>query len=310
MDCREIEKLLTLYLDGEISRTDARELENHVKHCRRCTVLLEDAMELKDLVRKIPMEKAPRDLRRQIELQIALAEKRSHVFGILRWSAVAAVFVLAIYGVYAWIFPRTVVKIAPVALQADAQMPYEDKSMASTSVRPAMAPNANRMDKLGPSLSRLKKRMIPPTVLENLVVEHVRPLPPEIQTTDAESVARWYASKSGFYAPPPQLASWGGRMEGGRMSRFHDREAVQLFYSVNGKRVTVFMFRADMIEDIVKLDSLEQLDLTTEEEYVNTTPGGRLVALFSHNGIGYSVITDAEADVMRQIVRTIVSQTF
>lgn len=311
MDCRETEKLLMLYVDGEISKPDARELENHVKQCRRCTALFEEALEIKDLVRRIPMEKAPADLRRQIELQIAASGRRSQAFGILRWSAAAAVLVLAVYGGYAWLFPRTVVKTSTAPMAEAPQVAAAEGLPAgnSGSVRPAAAPN--RMQKFpGISMPRLRKRIIPPTVLEDLVVEHVRPLPPEIQTPDTDSVARWYASKSGFYAPPPQLASWGGRMEGGRMSRFQDREAVQLFYNVGGKRVTVFMFRADMIEDIVKLDSMDQLDRTDEEEYVNTTPGGRRVALFSHNGIGYSVITDADADVMRQTVRAIVSQAF
>ncbi len=311
MDCRETEKLLTLYIDGEISKADARELEGHVKQCRRCTALFEEAIEIKDLVRRIPMEKAPADLRRQIELQIAASGRRSQAFGVLRWSAAAAVLALAVYGGYAWFFPRTVVKPAPMAGPQPQMAAVETTapSMASD-VHPVSAVS-NRMEKFsGSTLSRLRKRTLPPTVLENLIVEHVRPLPPEIQTPDTDSVARWYASKSGFYAPPPQLASWGGRMEGGRMSRFQDREAVQLFYNVNGKRVTVFMFRADMIEDIVKIDSIEQLEKTSEEEYVNATPGGRMVALFSHSGIGYSVITDADADVMRQTVRAIVSQTF
>ncbi len=313
MDCREVEKLITLFIDGEISRQDSHEVEEHLKHCRRCTAVFEEARELKDLVRRLPMEKAPEDLCARIRAQVSASGGRELAFNFLRLGAAAAVFALAVYGGFAWFFVERAPARPGVPAPTELAMERSDAPQV-TAVAPAAAPAAggrNLMKRFSsPAISRLKKKFISPQIMENLVVEHVRPLPAEIQTPDSDSIARWYATKSGFYAPPPQLASWGGKMEGGRMSRFHDREAVQLFYNVNGKRVTVFMFRPDMIPDLVELNSAEALDKVDEEDYVSTTPGGRMVALFSHHGIGYSIITDLDFVVMRQCIRAIASQTF
>ncbi|MBU1244877.1 zf-HC2 domain-containing protein [Myxococcota bacterium] len=312
MDCREIEKLITLYIDAEISRQDRHEVEEHVKHCRRCTAVFEEAQEIKDLVRRVELDKAPHDLAVLIRSQITASAGREFAFNLLRLGSATAVFALAIYGGFAFLQ-------GPPAPRPGAPVPVEVAMETAdtpqvTAVAPVAAGNPSRANTMrrfsSPALSRLKKKIITPQVMENLVVEHVRPLPAEIQTPDSDSVARWYASKSGFYTPPPQLASWGGKMEGGRMSRFQDREAVQLFYNVQGKRVTVFMFRPDMIPDLVELNSTEAIDKTDEEDYISTTPGGRMVALFSHNGIGYSIITDLDFVVMRQCIRGIATQPF
>jgi anti-sigma factor RsiW len=313
MDCREVEKLITLYIDGEISRQDSHEVEEHVRNCRRCTAVFEEARELKDLVSRLPMEKAPADLCARIRAQVTATAGRELGLNFLRMGAAAAVLALAVYGGFAWFFLERAAPRSGAPAPVELAMETADSPQVTTVV-PVAAGSTVPRDRMkrfaSPAISRLKKKFISPQIMENLVVEHVRPLPAEIQTPDSDSIARWYASKSGFYAPPPQLASWGGRMEGGRMSRFHDREAVQLFYNVNGKRVTVFMFRPDMIPDLVELASVESLDKVEEEDYLSTTPGGRMVALFSHNGIGYSIITDLDFVVMRQCVRAIASQTF
>ncbi len=312
MDCREAEKLITLYIDAEISRQDRREVEEHVKHCRRCTAVFEEAREIKDLVHRIELDKAPADLCAQIRAQISASGERVFLYNLFRLTATTAVFALAIYGGFSWLRADKMAQPgAPVPQEVAMETADAPQVTAVVPVSTGTAGRVNAMKRFSsPALSRLKKKIITPQVMENLVVEHVRPLPAEIQTPDSDSVARWYAAKSGFYTPPPQLASWGGKMEGGRMSRFQDREAVQLFYNVNGKRVTVFMFRPDMIPDLVELNSAEAVDKTDEEDYVSTTPGGRMVALFSHNGIGYSIITDLDFVVMRQCIRGIATQPF
>jgi len=312
MDCREAEKLITLYIDAEISRQDRREVEEHVKNCRRCTAVFEEAREIKDLVHRMEFDKAPPDLCAQIRAQIHASGERVFLFNLVRMGAATAVFALAIYGGYAFLrVDRTMVQSgAPAPVELAMETADTPQVTAVAPVATGTAPRNLMRRFSSPALSRLKKKIITPQVMENLVVEHVRPLPAEIQTPDSDSVARWYAEKSGFYTPPPQLASWGGKMEGGRMSRFHDREAVQLFYNVNGKRVTVFMFRPDMIPDLVELNTAEALDKVDEEDYISTTPGGRMVALFSHNGIGYSIITDLDFVVMRQCIRGIATQPF
>ncbi len=310
MDCREVEKLISLYIDKEVARQDRQELEEHVGSCRRCDSLLEEAMEIKDLVRRIEMKKAPAALVERIHADISSKSSSLIFVNILRLGTATAVFALAVYGGYSWFHqvsrePGADARATPVEVAA-APAP-EGKSHAI----PVQLRSKTHLKQFSsPAVSRFRKRIITPQVMENLVVEHVRPLPAEIQTPDLETVARWYASKSGFYAPPPQLASWGAKMEGGRMSRFQDREAVQLFYNVNGRRVTVFMFRPDMIPDIVDIPSVESLDQIDEEDYISTTPGGRMVALFSHNGIGYSIITDLDFVVMRQCIRSIAAQPF
>jgi|YelNatPaOPRAMG01_1025707.scaffolds.fasta_scaffold00582_6 predicted anti-sigma-YlaC factor YlaD len=54
MKCKDIKKLISLYIDGEISLEKKKELEMHIKNCISCKKELEDMEKLIQEIHKIP----------------------------------------------------------------------------------------------------------------------------------------------------------------------------------------------------------------------------------------------------------------
>ena len=84
MDCKTTSNLLEAYLDNELDRTDARELEAHVDGCIDCRAALTKLDELRLALRDKSLRyKASRQLRERIEAAHAgeissVAARRSH----------------------------------------------------------------------------------------------------------------------------------------------------------------------------------------------------------------------------------------
>ena len=67
MDCNDAARLLEPYLDGELDRDEARELEVHVDGCAECRDALEALGRLRHAVRtQAPHYAAPDSLRMRI----------------------------------------------------------------------------------------------------------------------------------------------------------------------------------------------------------------------------------------------------
>ena len=66
MDCREHERLLDAYLDGELDLARSLEFETHVESCAACAVALERGDALKGAIARAPYFHAPESLRRKI----------------------------------------------------------------------------------------------------------------------------------------------------------------------------------------------------------------------------------------------------
>ncbi len=329
MDCRETEKLLSLYLDGEFSDAEQIEIDEHLSGCQRCQTILEEERALKEAIRSIRLQRTPPDLRAAIERSI-VGERRVIAFrNVLSFAAGFGVVALAV--VSTAIITRTMTtrsskggelcvaqnQPAPArkrlaaapekgyALHRGAVVPVALNNSAAPAASEGFQPVRKRGARSGAVAGRVS---LSPRMVENLVADYLRPLPVEFTAKDPGSAAQWYQGKTGLYAPPPRFSVHGGRMMGGRMSRFNGGDAVQLLYSVKGRRVTLFMFNPKMMPGITKVKSTGSLSPREAGEIIMSTPGGRVVALFAYKGIGYSLISDQDEKTMRALVQTIISQ--
>lgn len=82
MDCREVERLLDAYLDGELDLARSLEFETHIESCAACAAAVERGRALKGAIARAPYFRAPESLRRKIA-----APSRRVPYG---WMAMAA----------------------------------------------------------------------------------------------------------------------------------------------------------------------------------------------------------------------------
>ena len=95
MNCDEAELLLHALIDGELDAGHAREVENHVAGCPRCTAALRDYREMSKAISEGGARyTAPSELRRRIELALpqprAVPNRRAVLRGFAMGSAVSA----------------------------------------------------------------------------------------------------------------------------------------------------------------------------------------------------------------------------
>ena len=99
-DCSKYDAMLSAYLDGELHGKEAKELEKHLRTCEECQKYLALLKNVKEGLRE-ELPPAPETLRQGIAYKLELEKKRQKLyFGAFgRWTAIAAVLCLAIFGV-------------------------------------------------------------------------------------------------------------------------------------------------------------------------------------------------------------------
>ena len=80
MKCQDAEKYIMKYMDGEISKQEAEQLNQHMQHCTACKRDFEFYDTMLDLFEQMPVYEAPADFEIQVMMQIqALEEGNSDV---------------------------------------------------------------------------------------------------------------------------------------------------------------------------------------------------------------------------------------
>jgi anti-sigma factor RsiW len=88
LDCRELERLLDAYLDGELDLARSLEFETHVESCAACAADVERGHALKGAIARAPYFRAPESLRRKVAAPTWPQAMSRHVpYG---WMALAA----------------------------------------------------------------------------------------------------------------------------------------------------------------------------------------------------------------------------
>jgi anti-sigma factor RsiW len=97
LDCRDVERLLDAYLDGELDLTRSLEFETHIENCAACAAAVEHGRALKGAIARAPYFTAPESLRRKIAPRLTIEMPRRAPY---RWMALAAG--IAAMGLVVW----------------------------------------------------------------------------------------------------------------------------------------------------------------------------------------------------------------
>jgi anti-sigma factor RsiW len=93
MDCKEAEKLIDGYVDGELDLVYNLQIERHLQECARCSQGHQSHQALRNGIKAgLPYFKAPEELQKRIQLSLHKAAKAEAAAGVLRrpWISIAA----------------------------------------------------------------------------------------------------------------------------------------------------------------------------------------------------------------------------
>ncbi len=100
MDCKDVEKFLYSYIDGELSKDDLFEFESHLKNCSQCMNLFNYEISFKNKIKEcvIP-QKAPDYLKQKIAkgTEFSFIKFKDNLFTFKTVSAIASVFVIMFF---------------------------------------------------------------------------------------------------------------------------------------------------------------------------------------------------------------------
>ena len=79
LSCKQIEKLSSAYVDGELSPSINRSIEAHISNCEECSLLIEDIQRILRFAKSLKNTRMPAGVRSR--LRKALEEKTGHSSG-------------------------------------------------------------------------------------------------------------------------------------------------------------------------------------------------------------------------------------
>jgi len=263
--------MMAAYLDDALDAASRAMAETHVSECDTCRERVALGRAMKGSLRRVSKTAAPDGLRGRMAAAM-LAEKarsdaRSREAEKNRWLA-------------SW---RTMVPLASAA-----------------AVGLAFYAARNPLVKVAPTATRAG---LGGALLEELVAEHARPLPPE-QTDPAK--VRALGQYVGVPVQPTRFASQGARLVGGRVLPVHTERAAMLQYEIgqgqDTRRVSVFIFDPRRIQ--VNDDAFAARPVGNAGVRVARTQGYS-VAVMQRGGVGYAVASDLEDDRSAQLAALI-----
>jgi hypothetical protein len=99
VSCRNISKLINLYLDGEANDHQKGSLFSHLETCGRCHVRLEESQKLHSVITSVSTVNPPANLRRLITMRIQTEdkEKSSFAFPLFAWTGITAIILIMLF---------------------------------------------------------------------------------------------------------------------------------------------------------------------------------------------------------------------
>jgi len=280
-DCKEHRHLLGAYVDGELEPSCVLELDEHVAACESCRerVMLDRAIRgsLKRTVKAHAA--APAGLRERVAAAMVAEQAR----GEARARAIAEESKSKRASAWHTLVPLA--SAAALALVWGAATRGPLTGGRSTSGEPARAGVGAGDD-----------------VIEELVAEHSRPLPPE--RTDPKDV-RAFEKYVGVPVRPSSFERrTGARLVGGRMVPLHAERAAMLQYEVPSgqgdemRRVSVLVYDPRRIQ--VNDDDLAPRAVGTAQVRVGRS-NGYSVAVTQRAGVGYALASDMDTEKSAQL---------
>jgi anti-sigma factor (TIGR02949 family) len=223
--CRELERALDAYVDGELDASHVLVIDAHLTACAPCSERVGLGRAVKRAIRvEARAESVPASLRARIERSAAEVRPSERVVApaesartppswrsALPWAAAAGVAIAAGGGMRSY----------------GAATPSSVPELATASFGTSRA-----------------------QILEDFAVQHARPLPPE--EIDPARIAKVFSPIVGVpvhpirFADVPMKTSWS--FAGARLMALRDEPTATLYYeNVGGTRVTVFVFDPNRI---------------------------------------------------------------
>jgi len=277
--CRGMDPLLDAYLDSELAPAQVVEVDRHLQECGACAerIALDRAIRagVRRTVRATPMPEGLRE--RVVARMLDEAKDRPHLGDdrmiergkMLPWHVVlplasAAAIPLAL-GMAGAVSER-----APRVAKA---------TMASTAeeMRPAQSASVVDLDRM----------------LDQFVEWHERPLPPEV-TNETELVK--FEPYVGVPMKAPALASFGGKLVGGRMltTGSASQTAAMLYYTLpSGHRVSIYVFDPSRVP--ARPTRLSPRTMGRDEVWVGKVRGYTVAAPIRAD-VGYAIASDLDEE--------------
>ena len=134
-------------------------------------------------------------------------------------------------------------------------------------------------------------------VIEDIAQRHARELPSEVEASDPAAVTRWFRGKLDIPVRPVMFRGTPARLVGARISNVRDQMAAALYYDVDGRRMTVFVFDHALMPRSVESTAMVQ----GRPVYV-TSSHGYTVTFTEQQGIGYAIASDLPPQECARIV--------
>lgn len=263
--CRDHVRMLDAYLDGELEPTQLLDVEKHVEGCDGCRERVELDRATRGSLKRSMKTNAPDGLRARALAAMQAEKARAEVRAPESQPA-------------AW---RTFVPLASAAALA---LAFGALGKGTTAGGNSDAVHAGMGDEL----------------LQELIAEHSRPLPPE--RTDPKDV-RAMEQYVGVPVHTSTFERAGARLVGGRVMPIHGAQRAAMLQYVIGsgdtaQRVSVFIYDPSKIQ--VHSSDLAPRSIGTAEIRVGRQ-SGYSVAVTQNGGVGYAVASDLDAEHSAQL---------
>jgi anti-sigma factor (TIGR02949 family) len=103
VDCREIEKFVQVYIDGELDAEDQTIIEEHLRQCPACLAQVDyERRFIKAVKIRVPKVAAPVSFKTQLVANMGKAPKQRPLSRRLMWSSIPAAAALALVITFTW----------------------------------------------------------------------------------------------------------------------------------------------------------------------------------------------------------------
>ena len=250
--CEQAARWTDPWIDGELDPSAALMVEEHLSRCASCRAEAERVRTLKRSLGALRETSAPPALRRKV-LAALDAYDQSQEF---ERAAVAR-------RRHARNFAIAGAALAGVVLAQGLKLRAGVVAPANT----AMA------------------GMLP--VVEDIAERHARELPLEVNNSDPAAVTQWFRGKLDIPVRPVMFQGMEARLLGARISDVQNHMAAALYYDVDGRRMTVFVFDGARFPR-----SAEPSSMLHGHPVYTTSAHGYTVTLTEQQGIGYAIASD------------------
>jgi len=258
MNCREAQRFVQVFVDGELDPHQVLEIESHLETCPTCRNVAEFETWFKGEVRACVSSVAtPSELNARVRSALGRAERQDRVRAVAATGAVFAGLAACIVAAVLlpdWLVRRANVDEAPLAT------PF----------------------------------------IDDVARGHSRNYPAEVSGPDAVSVGRWFENKVDFAVTPPSFPENRVELVGGRLSHVGNRQAAQILYERDGRRISVIVFETHGIEP----SDARRLRAGPRTVYVGGSRGYN-VAMWQQGDIAYAVSSDLEEPEMVRLVSSV-----